>query len=226
MVPKKSSKADLESKRSLFFEIGLASAMLLVLMAFEWKTAKNIDLKDFEEPKLMGIIEEMPTTKPDEIKTPPPPQAINYSDYIKIVPNNVDIRTDVDPFVEVDPNGPIPVYIIGTEEVEVDDPVIVVEEMPKFGKGGLNEFRNEFVMKNIKYPEEAQDNKITGCVYLEFVVEKDGSLSGFKSIRNADSALINEAIRVVKMSPKWTPGKHNGKAARVKFVLPINFVLN
>ena len=226
MVTKKSSKADLEGKKSLFFEIGLALSMLLVLLAFEWKSTRNIDLKDFKEPVVLGIIEEMPTSKPDEIKTPPPPKPIPFSDVIKIVDNNVNIRTDINPFEDIDPNGPIPTYIPRTEDVEVDEPVCVVEEMPKFGKGGLDEFRVEFVMKKLRYPEEAQANGVSGCVYLEFVVEKDGSLSGFKSLRNIDASLVNEAIRVVKMSPKWTPGKHNGKPARVKFVLPVNFVLN
>lgn len=226
MVPKKSSKADLEGKKSLFFEIGLALAMLLVLLAFEWKSTRNIDLKDFKEPIFSGVIEEMPTSKPDEIKTPPPPKPIPFSDVIKIVDNNVNIRTDVNPFEDIDPNGPIPTYIPKTEDIEVDEPVYIVGEMPKFGKGGLEEFRIEFVMKKLRYPEDAQANGVYGCVYLEFVVEKDGSLSGFKSLRNVDASLVNEAIRVVKMSPKWTPGKHNGKPARVKFVLPVNFVLN
>ncbi len=226
MVPKKSLKADLEGKKSLFFEIGLALSMLLVLLAFEWKSTRNIDLKDFKEPVVLGIIEEMPNSEPDKIKTPPPPRPIPLSDVIKIVDNNINIKTDVNPFEDIDPNGPIPTYIPRTEDVEVDEPVYVVEEMPKFGKGGLDEFRMEFVMKKLRYPEEAQANGVSGCVYLEFVVEKDGSLSGFKSLRNIDASLVNEAIRVVKMSPKWTPGKHNGKPARVKFVLPVNFVLN
>ncbi|HSA04717.1 MAG TPA: energy transducer TonB [Tenuifilaceae bacterium] len=226
MVPKKTSKADLEGKKSLFFEIGLALSMLLVLLAFEWKSTRNIDLKDFKEPIFIGVIEEMPTSKPDEIKTPPPPKPIKYSDYIKVVPDNVKIKTDEDPFINNDPSGPIPDFIPLPVDPEVDEPVFVVEEMPKFGKGGLDEFRMEFVMKRLRYPEEAQANGVSGCVYLEFVVEKDGSLSGFKPLRNIDVSLVNEAIRVVKMSPKWTPGKHNGKPARVKFVLPVNLVLN
>lgn len=226
MVPKKSSKADLESKRSLFFEIGLALSMLLVLMAFEWKSTRNIDLKEFNDPKFVEFIEEIPQTKPEELKTPPPPKAIVYSDRIKVVPDNVTIRNSVDPFIDIDPSGPIPTYISRTEEPEVEEPVHVVDQMPMFGEGGLEEFRLEFVMKKLRYPEDAQANGVSGCVYLEFVVEKDGSLSGFKSLRNVDASLVNEAIRVVKMSPKWTPGKHNGKPARVKFVLPINFVLN
>lgn len=202
MVPKKTSNADLESKKSLFFEIGLALSMLLVLMAFEWKSTRNIDLKDFKEPKSSEFIEEIPNTSPEQIKTPPPPKAIKYSDYIKVVPDNVKIKTDENPFEDIDPNGPIPTYIPRTEDIEVDEPVHIVEEMPKFGKGGLDEFRMEFVMKKLRYPEEAQANGVSGCVYLEFVVEKDGSLSGFKSLRNIDVSLVNEAIRVVKMSPK------------------------
>lgn len=226
MVTKKSSKADLESKRSLFFEIGLALAMLLVLMAFEWKTAKNTDFKDLSIRNDLIDYDEIPRTETKDIEKPAPPKAVHFSDIIKIVPNNVNLPSDIDPFVEIDPNGPGPDFIPFTSEPEVDEPVYIVEEMPKFGEGGLEEFRMDFVMKKLRYPEDAQANGVYGCVYLEFVVEKDGSLSGFKSIRNVDESLVNEAIRVVRMSPKWTPGKHNGKPARVKFVLPVNFVLN
>ncbi len=226
MVPKKSSKADLEDKKSLFFEIGLALSMLLVLVAFEWKSTRNIDLKDVKAPKITDFIEEIPITEPDEIKTPPSPNEVFYSDKINVIDNNLTPKQSPENiFTGEDING-LPPVISARAEEEVEEAVIIVQVMPKFGEGGLDEFRNEFVMKNLRYPEEAQENRISGCVYIEFVVEKDGSLSNFKSIRKADESLISEAIRVIKKSPKWTPGKHNGKLVRVKFTLPINFVLN
>lgn len=226
MVPKKSSKADLEGKKSLFFEIGLALSMLLVLLAFEWKSTRNIDLQNFSDIDNSTLIDLPPITKdPDEIIKPNPPRLNFNFDRINVIGNEIEPRGNDSIFNE-STYAPINPTLFQTEEEEVMEPQIIVQDMPKFGKGGLDEFRTEFVMKNLRYPEEAQENKISGCVYIEFVVERDGSLSSFKSLRNADASLINEAIRVVKMSPKWTPGMHNGKPARVRFTIPINFVLH
>ncbi|MGE0077902.1 MAG: energy transducer TonB [Bacteroidales bacterium] len=227
MVPKKSSKADLENKKSLFFEIGLAFAMLLVLMAFEWKTERNIDVKPLINQGNPTTIDLPPLTTrdPDKLVQPAPPKTLPSPDKITIVPNHMTPRGDVDIFNDPNPNGPIPEIMKAKLEDEVEEAVYIVEEMPKFGQGGLDEFRTEFVMKKLRYPEVAQSNNIWGCVYVEFVVEKDGSVSNVKSLREIDESLVQEALRVVKESPKWTPGKNNGRPVRVKYVLPINFVL-
>lgn len=97
----------------------------------------------------------------------------------------------------------------------------VVEVMPEF-PGGMQGCL-EFISKNIKYPVEAQEKKIMGKVIVQFVVEKDGSLSGFKVVRSVDEILDNEAIRVLKMMPKWTPGTVKGEAVRCKYTLPVAF---
>ncbi len=226
MVPKKSSKADLESKKSLFFEIGLALAMLLVLMAFEWKSTQNIDVKILSSSTLQPEFDLLPTPVNPEKDKPAPPKEISYSDQITVIENYLEPKGEVDIFPEIGLDDPVPVFKIKPDETEIEDPFISVEIMPKFGNGDIEEFRKDFVLKNLKYPQDAQENGVWGWVYIEFVVECDGSVSNVNSVRNTDQSLINEAIRVIKMSPKWTPGKHNGKPARVKFVLPINFVLN
>lgn len=227
MVPKKSSKADLENKKSLFFEIGLVLSMLLVLMAFEWKSTRNIDLKPIIGTIDPTNIELPPITKdPDKIELPAPPKLTFNLDRINVIENNLQPKNNDSIFDERDYTPLYPNLLSPTEETEDPEPQIVVQDMPKFGKGGLEEFRNAYVMKNIKYPSDAQDNGIEGVVYIEFVVERDGSVSNVKAIRKADQSLVQESIRVVKLSPKWTPGRHNGKPARVKFFIPINYVLN
>lgn len=224
MVPKKSSKADLENKKSIFFEIGLATALLLALMAFEWKTSKNIDVKPLLDNNGSITIDLIPITTPDKVIKPAPPKSIVVFDEIRIIANNLTPKYNDSIFNEPSPSDNV-FTITPLVENEVDEPFISVAVMPKFGKGGLEEFRNDFVLKNLRYPQDAQNNGVEGWVFIEFVVERDGSISSIKPIRNADSSLINEAIRVLKMSPKWTPGINNGKPARVKFTLPINFVL-
>jgi len=99
-----------------------------------------------------------------------------------------------------------------------------VEIQPEF-PGGEAAF-GRFLAQNIRYPAIAKQNKIQGRVYVQFVVEKDGSLSDVKVIREPGSGTGDEAVRVMKLSPKWNPGKQNGQAVRVQFTLPINFALS
>ena len=99
----------------------------------------------------------------------------------------------------------------------------VVEEMPEF-PGGMAEAM-KFLAKNIKYPVAAQQAKIEGRVIVQFVIERDGSVSDAKVMRGVNSELDAEAIRVVSMMPKWIPGKQRGKAVAVKYTMPIMFRL-
>ena len=99
----------------------------------------------------------------------------------------------------------------------------VVEEMPQF-PGGMGEAM-KFLAKNMKYPVAAQEAKIEGRVIVQFVIERDGSVSDAKVMRGVNSELDAEAIRVVSMMPKWIPGKQRGKAVAVKYTMPIMFRL-
>ena len=100
----------------------------------------------------------------------------------------------------------------------------VVEEMPEF-PGGMAECM-KWLAQNIKYPAEAQEKGIQGRVIVQMVVEKDGTITHAKVVRGVDPLLDTEALRVVKSSPKWKPGKQNGEAVRVKYTLPIMFRLS
>ncbi len=99
-----------------------------------------------------------------------------------------------------------------------------VEVQPEFpgGEEGLA----VFLQKNIKYPKVDKKKNIQGKVYLQFVVERDGSLSDFKIIRTPSETISAETLRVFQLSPDWIPGRQNGKPVRVQFTLPINFSLS
>ena len=99
----------------------------------------------------------------------------------------------------------------------------VVEQMPEF-PGGMGEAM-KFLAKNIKYPASAQQAKIEGRVIVQFVVDKDGSISDVKIARGVSPDLDAEAMRVVSLMPKWNPGKQRGKAVSVKYTMPIMFRL-
>jgi len=99
-----------------------------------------------------------------------------------------------------------------------------VDEMPKFNGKDADEFRS-FIQKNLRYPVEAQKNDINGRIFVSFVVDKKGYVKNVKVERGVCPSLDKEAIRVVKLSPKWEPGIKDGKQVNVKYTFPIVFKL-
>ncbi|MDH6306301.1 TonB family protein [Parabacteroides sp. PF5-5] len=105
-----------------------------------------------------------------------------------------------------------------------DKPVFtVVDEMPKF-PGGVDELL-KFINQNVKYPEDASAKGVEGRVICSFIVRDDGSVSDPRIVRGVDPLLDAEAIRVIKLMPKWTPGKHKGEVVNTKYTIPISFSL-
>jgi TonB family protein len=94
--------------------------------------------------------------------------------------------------------------------------------MPTFQGGDRTAFQS-WVMMNVRYPKIAAENGITGRVMVQFVVERDGSVSNITVLQSPDRSLSEEAVRVISSSPKWTPGTQRGHLARVKFIVPIDF---
>ena len=100
----------------------------------------------------------------------------------------------------------------------------MVAEKPKFQGGDANDF-SKWVNQRLVYPEVAKENGISGKVMVEFIVQKDGSVTDVKALRSPDQSLSDEAIRVVKSSPKWTPGKQRDRNVPVKYTFPVIFQL-
>ncbi len=99
----------------------------------------------------------------------------------------------------------------------------VVEEMPHFPGGAAA--LQAFLSSNTKYPVVAQENGVQGRVTVSFVVERDGSITDVRVVRSVDPSLDREASRVVRSMPRWSPGKQNGSAVRVKYTVPVVFRL-
>jgi protein TonB len=217
MQPKKNPKISLESKKSLFFQIGLAITLCLVLIAFEWKSYEkndynlgSLNLDDMEE-------EIIPITR-QEVKPPPPPPP--PPEVIEIVEDEVEIENEV----EIEDTETDEDEIIEIEEEDDEEFFMVVENMPEFPGGDLGLMK--FIQKNVKYPAIAKEYNITGKVYVSFIVDKGGSVTNVKIVRGVDKNLDAEALRVVSALPKYKPGKQRGKPVRVMFTIPINFTLN
>ena len=116
-------------------------------------------------------------------------------------------------------------------QVKYTAPVVIdknahktVEKMPSFTGG--DDARIKFMIENIKYPAEAMKNKIQGTVFIDFIVRADGSVTDAKIKRGIGGGCDEEALRVVKLMPKWNPGMDKGKPVDVEYVLPIKFTLD
>ncbi len=108
----------------------------------------------------------------------------------------------------------------GTADTTVYTKVDVLPEFP----GGVDGFM-KFMRTNLRYPAEAKKQKVQGRVNVNFVVERDGSLSNVKAVGRPNALLTDEALRTVKASPRWTPGKQNGKTVRTMYTVPVMFSL-
>ncbi|MCU4166114.1 energy transducer TonB [Carboxylicivirga caseinilyticus] len=226
MEVKKSPKADLENKKSVFMQIGLVVVLAVVLIAFEWTTT-DVDVSQFEMVEDLEAEEEiMPITRQEEVKPPPPPPPPKVADVLNIVEDDVELDEELDiEDTEMEEDTEVDFSDLAMDEEEAEDaPVFfIVEEMPEFPGG--EEALRKFIAQSVKYPVIAQENGIQGRVYVSFVVNTKGAVTDVKIARGVDPNLDKEAIRVVNSMPAWKPGKQRGKAVKVSYTVPINFVL-
>lgn len=227
MELKKNPKADLEKRRGLYLEIGLVVILAASLIAFNVKSYDKDESTGFERQAEQVEEEIIIQTDIQEPPPPPPPEAPEVTTIIEVVSDDKEIEKDVTFSSEVtDETKNIAIVQVQIEEEEDETETqifTVVENEPEF-PGGM-EALYKYLAQNIKYPQLARENNITGKVYVTFVVEKDGSIANPKVLRDIGGGCGAEAIRVVKAMPKWTPGKQRGKAVRVQFNLPVNFNL-
>ena len=223
MEAKKTPEADLSKKTGMFLNLGLAISVGLCLFAFEYKSYDDRNLKDLgsvtdEFEELLDI----PITE----QPPPPPPPIEQP-VIQEIPDEVEIEEKIEVNFDVD----VQEETVIKEVVIADAPVVekadeifdVVENAPMF-PGGMEAW-NSYLSKNLKYPTQARRMGIEGTVYVVFVVNTDGSVQDVELLRGIGGGCDEEALRVVKGAPKWSPGKQRGRPVRVRMRLPIKFKL-
>ncbi|MFA5418091.1 MAG: energy transducer TonB [Bacteroidales bacterium] len=224
METKKTKKADLENKKVLFFQIGLVFALVVVLFAFEYKSYDKITL-DLTSRAVDDTPEEIIPITEQKVKPPPPPPPKQVTK-ITIVEDDVEVEDDIEIDVEADAETEMEAYVpqdMGDEEIVEQEIFTVVESMPDF-PGGMGKLMS-YLATNIKYPPLAKESGIQGRVFINFVVEPDGSISQVKVLRGIGGGCDEEAVRVVKAMPKWKPGMQRGKPVRVSYNLPVKFTL-
>jgi len=172
------------------------------------------------KPKVDQVRFPPPVVKPDnEVKEKDPP---TVKELAVADPGQKDQKGDPNADIRIDE----PVGNSDVKQVVEADPNQIftsVEQVPEFA-GGLEKF-GQYLSKNIRYPAVARENNTQGRVICTFVVEKDGSLTDIKVVRGIGSGCDEEAVRVLKNSPKWKPGIQNGRPVRVQYSVPISFTL-
>ena len=227
MEIKKSPKADLESKKSTFILIGLVVSLFVIWRVFEYKSYDKQTFDDLQRTVEVMEEEMVEITKQEQPKVQPP-QPKPQVTQIQVVEDDVEVEDDIDINAEVDQDEVLEEYDFtppGIEEEEIVEAEIfkIVEEMPEFPGGAAKMM--EYVQKNIKYPMMARESDIQGRVFVNFVVEPDGSITNVTVMRGIGGGCDEEAVRVVQSFPTWKPGKQRGSAVRVNYTIPIIFKL-
>lgn len=225
MEQKKTEKANLQSKKFIFLEIGLVLTLLAIWGAFEFAT-KAENSAAYNELIFKGDDDliEIPITRP-EPPQPPAPPAPKIADIIEVTTDNepvndlpVDTEIDAGSAVQIEE---LPVVSCSEEVNEEDEPPIVIcEDMPEF-RGNLL----KYVAEHVNYPEIAKENDIQGTVYVGFVINENGKVTDVTILRGVDPILDKEALKVVENLPDWKPGKQSGKNVKVRMNIPIKFQL-
>lgn len=228
MEAKKSAKADLEKRKGLYLEIGLVVILVASLVAFNVKSFDKQEQTEIVRNVENIVEEEIIQTMEEETPPPPEPEAPEVVTEVKVVDDNQEIKNELGLIDMGDAANKAqedftPVKVEVEVEEEEEEIFVFVEQQPTFPGG--DDALYAYLGKNIQYPKAAADGNIEGKVYIKFVVEKDGSVSDVKCIRDIGGGCGAEAVRVVKTLPKWTPGKQRGRSVRTYFTLPVAFTL-
>lgn len=226
MEPKKAPQSNLEHKRTTNFFIGTMIALSLVLISFEWTSTVDIKRDIAASQDLEFEIDLVTVTRRDvpkpKAELPIVKKVIDIVDY-EIEFEEFDFDSEVTKGTKykfvIDPDDP------GDDIPDDPIPFVNVEDKPQFNGGDPNTEFARYVARNLRYPEIAAENGISGRVIIQFVIDETGNLVDLKILRSVDPALDAEAIRVLYTSPKWIPGRQRNKPVKVSYVFPFNFVL-
>lgn len=230
MLQKKTSKGDIEKRKNTFFALGLVMVLALIYVGFElFATQDKSEGIAFTDDEVVAVMEEdVPLAE-----QPPPPEAPapeqQAEAVLEVVEDNIQVDNEWDFSQDFDENSKVEEATVVEDVADIvveEPPVRFAEKMPEFKNGGLAGL-NKYLGENTNYPEFARQNGLSGVAFIEFVVERDGSVSNVTIVTSSNcNDCDKEAIRVIKTtSGMWSPGQAMGKNVRVFFRVPVTFVL-
>lgn len=247
---KKNDISRLDRLRSGNLRIGFAVAIALAIVAFNWTIERpplpgssDETRYDEAEVKIIRTSQSTPASKPqpatfeltDKIVELP---EVTFAEMPAIIASDTNLSSPTPEVFAARATEPTEVALPKPKEPEAAPIFKIVEEMPRFPgceEEGLTKKEAaecatgrllEFLGQHIRYPALARENGIGGTVVVRFIVEKDGSISNVKVVRDIGGGCGAEALRVVQSMPDWLPGKQQGRPVRVQFNLPVKFRLN
>ena len=226
---KKQKKKNTKAASLLFFLIGLVISLSIVILGFEWKSFDSAGVKDLGQvaEDFDQIFEIPPTQQPPP---PPPQQKVQYLNIVEVVDDEVIEEVEIELDIEITEDMVIEdvqyqATVAEEPEEEVAEEIFtIVEEWPTFPGGDAAFYA--YLKENLNYPTLAKRNGIQGIVFVRFVVEKDGSITQAQAIRGIGGGCDEEAVEVIKQSPKWNIGKQRGRPVRVAMTVPIRFIMS
>ncbi|PWL39378.1 energy transducer TonB [Flagellimonas aquimarina] len=241
MKPKKNPNVDIGRNSSLYFMIGLTSILFVTWQSFEVKTYE----KESEFMEIAQVTDDLKEDVPitEIVRTTPPPPPPSAPDIIEIVEDVEDVEETVIESTESSQEVYIEDAVVRVDDIEVGEveeeevvPFAVIENVPVFpGCENLNteEERKacfskkvqEHIKENFRYPPAALEMRITGKVYVQFVIDSQGRVKNIEK-RGPDRLLEKEAVRIIAALPTVKPGIQRGKPVKVKYAIPINFVVH
>lgn len=223
MNKRKTTRANLENKRKIFLEIGFITVLIFVLMAFEWKSYDQIIRVSIYENNYQMEEDLSPIQLKKKEIVPKKPQSFMV---INVVPDDflnddlIDIDADSD---EGDVNVDWTPIEVDEEPIDEVIPYYSVEHRPEFPGGDKAIF--QFIAQNFKIPRIDLELGISGTIYVNFTIDKNGDVVNINIARGIAEASDQEALRVLRMMPRWKPGKQNTRNVAVEFNLPIKVKL-
>ncbi len=240
MKPKKNPNVDVGRNSSLYFMIGLTSILFLTWQSLEVKTYE----KDSVVSEVLEVSDDLKEDVPitEIIRTAPPPPPPSAPDVIEIVEDVEDVEETIIESTESSQETFVEDAIVSVDDVEAEEveedivvPFAVIEYVPVFPgceiyetqeerKACFNQKVQEHIKANFEYPQVALDMGISGRVFLQFVIDSQGRVANIQK-RGPDQLLEKEAVRIISTLPTVKPGIQRGKPVKVKYSIPINFVL-
>lgn len=240
MKPKKNPNAEIGRNSSLYFMLGLTSVLFVTWQSLEVKVYE----KESKASEIVQVMDELKEDVPitEMIRTTPPPPPPSAPDVIEIVEDVEEVEETVIESTESSQDTYIEDAIVKVDDVDVEEveeeivvPFAIIEYVPVFPgceiyqtqeerKECFNQKVQEHIKENFTYPPSALEMQITGRVYVQFVIDAQGRVTGIQK-RGPDRLLEEEAARIISSLPRVKPGQQRGKAVSVKYSIPINFIM-
>ncbi len=240
MEPKKNPNVDLNRNSGLYFVMGLTIVLFATWRLLEIKTYESneeyVNVLNVEDQ----MDEEVPIT--EMLRTPPPPPPPSAPEVIEIVEDVEEIEETLIESTESNQDTFIEDNVVEMDDLEVEEveedilvPFTIIENVPVFPgcenlksekekKECFNQMVQQHIKKNFHYPEAALEMGISGRVFVQFIIDKDGKVTDIRQ-RGPDRMLEKEAARIIASLPKMKPGMQRGRPSKVGYSIPINFTM-